>query len=396
MLLKSFKTKLEPNNKQRTLLAKHAGTARHAYNWGLAVCLESLEKKEKLPTAIDLHKRLVAEVKSVHHWYYEVSKCSPQQALRNLSTAIKRWLAQKISQKPRFKKKGNQDTFYLEGSITISGDKIKLPRIGWVKCHEILPSVPIKNVTISKRAEDWYISFRYQHQIVTTTKVRERIGVDIGVNSLATCSDGTVFPNLKPYRKAQRRLAHLQRAVSRKLKGSANRLKAIKRLARQHRRIANVRLDGLHKLTTWLAKNHGTLVVEDLNIAGMLKNHRLASAIADCGFYEFKRQLLYKAQWYGAEVIEVDRFFPSSQLCSDCGHRQKMPLSSRTYLCSKCGMKKDRDLNASLNLEYFRTPSSGGIACGGLHQPESIAQRESQKQEENLKLEYIQLSLFDV
>ncbi|MGB7441609.1 MAG: helix-turn-helix domain-containing protein [Coleofasciculaceae cyanobacterium] len=119
MSLKRFKTKLAPNNKQRTLLAKHAGTARHAYNWGLAACLESLEKKEKLPTAIDLHKRLVAEVKSVHAWYYKVSKCSPQQALRNLATAIKRWLTQKISKKPRFKKKGCRDSFYLEGSITV-------------------------------------------------------------------------------------------------------------------------------------------------------------------------------------------------------------------------------------------------------------------------------------
>ena len=403
MSLKSFKTKLNPNNKQRTLLAKHAGTARHAYNWGLATCLESLEKKEKLPTAIDLHKRLVAEVKSIHAWYYEVSKCSPQQALRNLATAIKRWLSQKVSKKPRFKKKGCRDSFYLEGSITLSGDRIKLPRIGSIKCHEILPSVPIKNVTISKRASDWYISFRYEHQpkskdvaCYVSTKTRKRIGVDIGINALATCSDGTVFPNLKPYRKAKRRLAHLQRAVSRKDKGSANRRLAIRRLARQHRRIANIRLDGLHKLTTWLAKNHGTIVVEDLHVSGMLKNHRLASAIADCGFYEFKRQLLYKSEWYGAEVVEVDRFYPSSQLCSSCRHRQKMPLNARVYHCGNCGIKKDRDLNASLNLEYDRTPSSGEIACGGSNQPESMAQGESMKQEENVEPTYQQLSLFDV
>ncbi|MGB7439659.1 MAG: RNA-guided endonuclease TnpB family protein [Coleofasciculaceae cyanobacterium] len=395
MSLKSFKTKLNPNNNQRTLFAKHAGTARHAYNWGLATCLESLEKKEKLPTAIDLHKRLVAEVKSVHSWYYEVSKCSPQQALRNLATAIKRWSSQRVSEKPRFKRKGYKDSFYLEGSIAINGDRIKLPRIGWVKCYEIMPSIPIKNVTISKRADDWHISFRYEYEVETTPKIRERIGVDVGINALATCSDGTVFPNLKPYRKAKRKLAHLQRAVSRKVKGSANRLKAIKRLARQHRRIANIRLDGLHKLTTWLAQNHGTIVVEGLNVAGMLKNHRLASAIADCGFYEFKRQLFYKAGWYGAEVVEADRFYPSSQLCSNCGYRQKMPLKARVYHCGNCGIKKDRDLNASLNLEYWRTPSSGGIACGGSSQPESIAQRESMKQEGNIKPMYHQLSLFD-
>ncbi|MGB7441610.1 MAG: RNA-guided endonuclease TnpB family protein [Coleofasciculaceae cyanobacterium] len=259
-----------------------------------------------------------------------------------------------------------------------------------------MPSVPIKNVTISKCADDWYISFKYEYEMQVTPKVRERIGVDVGINALATCSDGTVFPNLKPYRKAKGRLAHLQRAVSRKVKGSSNRGKAIRNLARQHRRIANIRLDGLDKLTTWLAKNHGIIVVEDLNVAGMLNNHRLASAIADCGFYEFKRQLLYKAEWYGAEVAEVDRFYPSSQLCSNCGQRQKMPLSARVYHCGNCGMKKDRDLNASLNLEYFRTPSSGGIACGGSNQPESIAQGESMKQEENVEPTYQQLLLFDV
>lgn len=276
MLQVSFKTKLKPNNKQATLLAKHAGTARHAWNWGLNLCLKALDNNEKLPTAIDLHKRLVAEVKSIHAWYYEVSKCSPQEALRHLATALKRWLVSKVSQKPKFKKKGIKDSFYLEGSIKISGNKIKLPRIGWVTCHEILPSVPVKNVTISKRASDWYISFKYEIDIQSTPKKRERIGVDVGINRLATCSDGTEIENVKAYRKAKRRKVRLQRAVTRKVKGSSNRKKAVKRLARQHRRVANVRADVLHKLTTWLAKNHSTIVVENLNVAGMLKNHRLA------------------------------------------------------------------------------------------------------------------------
>jgi putative transposase len=400
MLQISFKTKLKPNNKQATRFAKHAGTARHAWNWGLDLCLKALENKEKLPTAIDLHKRLVREVKSVHAWYYEVSKCSPQEALRHLATALKRWLVSKASQKPKFKNKGIKDSFYLEGSVKISGNRIKLPRIGWVTCHEILPAVPIKSVTISQRAGDWYISFKYEVDIqralvrslpsdkearlCPTLKVRQRIGVDVGINRLATCSDGTEVENLKAYRTAKRRLVRLQRAVSRKVKGSKNRLKAIRRLAKQHRRVANVRADALHKLTTWLAKNHSTIVVEDLNVSGMLKNHRLASAIADCGFYEFKRQLLYKAEWYGASVILADRFYPSSQLCSECGHRQKMPLRVRTFKCECCGLEKDRDFNASVNLENYYPAVSSTVAACGDSEVTACGQCESLKQEANI------------
>lgn len=384
MLLKSFKTKLNPNNKQKTLFAKHAGTSRHAWNWGLDICLKALENKEKLPTAIDLHKRLVTEVKSVNEWYYQVSKCSPQEALRNLAKAFSRWLKQKIARVPKRKKKGVKDSFYLEGSITISGDRIKLPRIGWVKCHEILPTVTVKNVTISRRAGDWYISFKYERELIQTPKVRERIGVDVGINRLATCSDGTEIPNVKAYRQSKRRLIQLQRAVTRSRQGSKNRLKAIRQLAKSNRRVANIRLDALHKLTTWLAKNHSTIVIEDLNIAGMLKNHRLASAIADCGFYEFKRQLLYKAQWYGSEVILADRFYPSSQLCSECGHKQKMPLYLRTYSCSNCGMEKDRDFNASLNLENYYPAGSSPVAACGDSKVTVYGQCESVKQETDI------------
>ncbi|MEQ9356011.1 RNA-guided endonuclease InsQ/TnpB family protein [Coleofasciculus chthonoplastes] len=382
----SFKTKLKLNNKQATLLAKHAGTARHAWNWGLSLCLTALDNKEKLPTAIDLHQRLVAEVKSVNPWYDEVSPCSPQQALRHLATAFQRWLVSKVSQKPKFKKKGNKDSFYLEGRIKISGNRINLPQIGWVTCHEIPPSVTVKNVTISKLAQDWYISFSYEKDIQTTAKIRDRIGVDVGINRLSTCSDGTEVENVKAYQKAKGRLVRLQRTLSRKVKGSSNRQKASNRLAKQHRRVANVRADALHKLTTWLAKNHSTIVIEDLHGSGRHKNHRLASAIADCGCYEFKRQLLYKASWYGAEVIVASRFYPFSQLCSEYSHQQQMPLHIRTFSCSCCGMKKDQDFNALVNLEHY-TPavSSTVVACGD-SLVTACGQWESMKQEADLNL----------
>ncbi|MGA9379330.1 MAG: RNA-guided endonuclease TnpB family protein [Phormidium sp.] len=404
-MLKSFKTRLNLNNKQRTLAAKHAGVARHAWNWGLNICLKAMDASEKLPTAIDLHKRLVAEVKSANPWYYEVSKCAPQEALRHLQKAFKDWFKIPERGKPKFKKKNIKDSFYLEGSINISGNKIKLPRIGWVKCSEILPTVQPKNVTISKRANDWYISFKYElkPKPTPTPKIRKRIGVDLGINTLATCSDGTAFPNQKAYRKAQRKLAHLQRSFCRKQKGSKNRKRANLKVARLQRKISNIRVDALHKLTTWLTKNHSEIVIEDLNVSGMLKNHRLASAIADCGFYEFKRQLEYKASWYGATIIKVDRFYPSSQLCSCCHHRQKMPLSKRTFKCGNCGVELDRDLNASINLEHWhpdvdypKTVSSTGLACGESDKLNGTAVKDSTKQEVNIEFAWIQMSLFDL
>jgi putative transposase len=402
-LLKSFKTRLNLNHKQRTLAAKHAGVARHAWNWGLDICLKAIDALMKLPTAIDLHKRLVAEVKSANPWYYEVSKCAPQEALRHLQKAFKDWVKVPLRGKPKFKKKNIKDSFYLEGSINISGNKIKLPRIGWVKCCEILPTVQPKNVTISKRANDWYISFKYELEPKPTPKIRKRIGVDVGINTLATCSDGTAFPNQKAYRKGKRKLAHLQRSFCRKQKGSKNRKRANLKVARLHRKISNIRQDALHKLTTWLTKNHSEIVIEDLNVSAMLKNHRLASAIADCGFYEFKRQLEYKANWYGATVIKVDRFYPSSQLCSCCHHRQKMPLSKRTFKCGNCGAEIDRDLNASINLEHWhldvdypKTVSSTGLACGESHLLNGTAVKDSTKQEVNIEFAWIQLSLFDL
>jgi putative transposase len=399
MSLVGFKTSLKLNNQQATLAAKHAGVARHAYNWGLSVCLQALEDNAKLPSSVDLHKKLVAEVKSVYEWYYEVSKCAPQEALRHLSQAFVNWWKHKHCKKPIFKKKGRKDSFYLEGNIRISGNKIKIPIFGWVTCDEILPTVIPKNVTISKRANKWFISFKYELGENLTVKKSERIGVDVGINALATCSDGTVFPNPKAYRKSKRRLARLQRRVSKKVKGSNNRKKAIAKLAIAHKRVSDIRKDNLHKITTSLAKNHSQVVIEDLNVSGMMKNHKLASAIADCGFFEFKRQLTYKCDWYGSELIIADRWYPSSQICSNCGARQKIPLKERVYKCSSCNKQLDRDLNASINLANFGSTASSvetckNKACREVKPIESTTLKTSVNQEVSFKP--IQLSLFDL
>nr|WP_293092050.1 transposase [Okeania sp. SIO2F4] len=185
------------------------------------------------------------------------------QALRDLERAFKNLLTIPKYGFPKFKKKGKKDSFYLQGSIKIlKGNYIKLPRIGIVKTYEILPSVPVKNLTISKRAGDWYISFKYDARPNQTTKERDIIGVDVGINLSATCSDGTKFANKKAYKQAKKRLTHYQRRVNKKELGSKNRAKAIKKLARIHKKVADIRADALHKLTTWLAKNHSTIVIE--------------------------------------------------------------------------------------------------------------------------------------
>jgi len=223
------------------------------------------------------------------------------------------------------------------------------------------------------------------------------VGVGSGVNQLATCASGEMFDNPKPYRKAQKRLVRLHRRLSRKQKGSANRKKAVVQLARAHKRVADIRLDNLHKLTSYLAKKYRVVVIEDLQVQNLLKNYRLAGSLADCGFYELRtpsryrerRQLEYKAQLYGCQLV-VDRFYPSSQLCSRCGHRQKMLLHQRVFRCERCGLELDRDLNAALNLVqwYLATCSSrGSDACGdpsgGVVGVNSATSHGSQKQEES-------------
>lgn len=393
--MKSFKHRLELNNKQTTLALKHAGVARHAYNWGVNVCKEASENNAKLPSSINLHKLLVITVKKENPWYYEVSKCTPQQSLRNLETGWKRYFSElkngeiekkkksyiknyKLHNKeinnsklydlgkPKFKKKGKNDSFYLEGNyIVIKDNKIKVPIFGWLKMSESY-DIPftVKNVIINKTANEWFISFHVDYIPDKTIKKEQIVGVDLGIKTLATLSNGETFENIKPYKNAKHKLRKIQKEVSRRyIKGaksqSSNYKKSVIKLAKTHAKIANIRKDSLHKLTSHLAKDFETIVIEDLNIQGMVKNHNLASAILDGGFYEFKRQLLYKKDWYGGNVILADRFFPSSKLCSSCGNKKTdLKLSDRTYVCEHCNLNIDRDLNASINLKNLAVSST--------------------------------------
>ncbi len=279
-MLLGFKTELHPNNQQKTLLAKHAGVARHAWNWGLWLTRNILnhnsnnpDSQLKFPTAIDLHKLLVAMVKPNNYWYYEVSKCAPQYALRYLSDAWKRRFS-KVSGMPKFKKKGRDDSFTLDGSITVDFNRIKLPRIGWVKTFEFLPdNINPKSVTISRKASRWFVSFNVETILQNTEKSVDVVGVDLGVKSLATLSTGEVFVGAKSYRKLEAKLSRLQYLNRHKTKFSSNWKKAQLKIAKLHSKIANIRKDTLHKLTTYLAKNHSQIAIEDLNVSGMMANH---------------------------------------------------------------------------------------------------------------------------
>ncbi len=178
-------------------------------------------------------------------------------------------------------------------------------------------------------------------------------GVDLGIGRMAQVSDGSYFENPRALKQALTRLKRLQRVVSRRQKGSANRQKAVRQLAKAHDRVSNIRKDALHQATTWLATTKSAIVMENLNVNGMMKNHHLAQAIADVGMHEFRRQLQYKGAWYGCDVFLADRFFPSTKRCSQCGHEREISLAERVYRCEVCGLVMDRDLNAAINLEQL-------------------------------------------
>ncbi|MBE9094112.1 RNA-guided endonuclease TnpB family protein [Tychonema sp. LEGE 07203] len=356
-MLLGFKTELKLNARQRVLLAKHCGVARHAWNWGLWLTKNILdrnkshpEEKLKFPTAIDLHKLLVSLVKSQNSWYYECSKSTPQIALIALREAWKRCF-KKTAGVPRFKKKGRRDSFTLEGTVKILGNnKIQVPVIGILKTYERLPQVLTKSCTISRIADRWFISFQFEieQQAAHNTSI---VGVDLGVKSLATLSTGKVILGAKSYKQYAAKLSRMQWINRHKVIGSNNWKQAQKQIARLHKQIANIRKDTLHKLTTLLAKNHGVIVIEDLNVSGMMANHKLAASVADMGFFELRRQLTYKCKLYGSKLVVVDRWFPSSKTCSNCGTKKEtLSLSERVFECGHCGLACDRDLNAAINL----------------------------------------------
>ena len=352
-MLLSIKTKLKRSAAEATVMAKHAGIARFTYNWGLATWQDLYQSGLK-PNKYILKKFFNNHVKPELEWLKEKGICQKvtQFAFDQLGNAFDRFF-KGTGKYPKFKKKFQHDSFTIDAGgkpIAIGGLRIKLPTIGWVKTYEGLPDVTTSKITISRRADDWYIAFYYEQEVEITPKQFAVVGVDLGIKSQATLSTGIVIPNPKYYCQEQAKLARLQRQLSRKQKGSNRRNKARIKVARCHRRIANLRSNTLHQATTYLCKNHAHVVVEDLNVSGMLANHKLAKAIADCSFYEFRRQLEYKSKKFGSQLTIIDRWYPSSKTCSSCGNVQDMSLRERRYDCHSCGISIDRDLNASINI----------------------------------------------
>jgi len=373
-MLIAHKIALAPNNVQATYFAKAAGVARFAYNWALDEWGRQYEAWKAdgslpKPSQAALRRELNAVKRDQFPWMLEVTKCAPQMAIIQLGEAFKNFFAGRAHY-PTFRKKGVHDRFTITNDqFRINGRRIHVPGLGLVRMREPLRFTgKIMSATVSRVANRWFVSVAVDtadDSHLPKAENQGAVGVDLGVSALATLSTGETVPGPKPHKALRSRLQRASRGLSRKVKGSSNRRKAKAKIARLHARIANVRNDALHKLTTDLTRRFDTIGIEDLNVRGMMRNHHLARSVADMGFFEFRRQLEYKAAMRGGLVVVADRWFASSKTCSHCGHKlESLPLSVRHWACPVCGMEHDRDINAAVNLKLFAV-SSTVTACGG-------------------------------
>jgi putative transposase len=374
-MLRAHLIALDPNNIQGTYFSKACGVARFSYNWALAEWQKQFEEHKKdptksKPTETALRRLLNSIKREQFPWMLEVTKNAPQMAIIQLGQAFKNFFSGRAKY-PKFRKKGIRDRFTLTNDqFDVDGLHIRIPNLGKVRMHEALRFVgKVISATISRIADRWFVSIvvetaePIQHpQNFLEPKV---VGVDLGLSAMATLSTGEKIVGPKPHKKLLARLKLLSKGLSRKIKGSKNRDKAKTKLARLHARISNIRLDAVHKFTTGLATNFTTICIEDLNVSGMVKNHKLARSISDMSFHEIRRQLEYKTNRHGTTLIKADRFFPSSKKCSNCGHILKdLALSTRRWNCPVCGSDHDRDINAAINLAMYAVSSTVN-ACGG-------------------------------
>lgn len=378
-MLIAHKIALDPNNAQATYFAKAAGTARFAYNWGLIEWQRQYaawkqDNSLPKPTQAALRRQLNAVKREQFPWMLDVTKNAPQMAIIQLGEAFKNFFAGR-ARYPQFRKKGVNDRFSLTNDqFRINGSRsgkpyLRIPNLGWVRMRESLRFVgKVMSATISRVADRWYVSITVDTldlSYLPPAKNQGAIGVDLGVSVLATLSTGELpIAGPKAHKALLKRLQRLSRSLSRKQKGSQNRKKAKAKLARLHARISNIRKDALHQFTTDLTRRFHTIGIENLNVKGMMSNRHLARSIADMGFFEFRRQLEYKAGMRGGIVVVADRWFASSKICSSCGYKLKsLPLSVREWTCPACGKNHDRDVNAAINLKNYAV-SSTVLACG--------------------------------
>lgn len=375
-------------------MLSHAGAARFAYNAALAHVKAALEAGEKpewsyfsLINWWNANKDTLAVDADGVPWWRENSKEAANSGLRALASALSNWSKSRKGKRkgprvgfPKFKSKDRETPRFayaisgLRTGALIEGDPkaLWLPRIGRVHCFENVAArvdgAKVLSIAISRRAGRWYASLTVERDDQAVKKIPKggAVGVDLGIKALATLSDGTVIPNPHTLVTDEQRLKRAQKTLSRKAKGSKRRAKARERVARIHNRIANRRSDTLHKLTTMLAQTYSDISIEDLNVAGMVKNHRLAKAVMDVSFYELRRQLEYKTAKTGAKLHVIDRWYPSSKTCSNCGSvKAKLSLTERVYKCEHCGLVIDRDLNAAINIMVAGSAPETVNAHGG-------------------------------
>ena len=364
-MLRAYKYRIYPTDEQKVLFAKTFGCCRFVYNWALNLKITAYKERKETLGNVYLTNLMKSELKVAHEWLSEVNSQSLQSSLRNLDTAYTNFFRNtKVVGFPRFKSRKDKQSFlcpqhcrvdFEKGTITIPKAK-DIPAV----LHRKFKGT-VKTVTISMTP-----SGKYFASVLVDTSMQEMkpsepmrdttVGIDLGIKSLAVCSDGRTFDNPKNLQRSLDRLKLLQKRLSRKQKGSANRNKARIRVARLQEHIANSRKDSLHKITHALTHDSQvrTICMEDLNVKGMQRNHHLAQAVGDASFGMFLTLLEYKCSWYGVNLIKIDRFAPSSKTCGKCGHVYKgLNLSERSWTCPECGTHHDRDFNAACNIKEF-------------------------------------------
>lgn len=387
----AVKVALDPTPTQERRFLSHAGAARFAYNAALAHVKEAIEAGEKPEWSFyslrkwwNANKDELAVDDDGVIWWRSNSKESYEHGVESLAKGLSNWArSRKGTRKgrrvgfPKFKAKGKTVPrfAYATGSFgLVENDPmaLKLPRVGRVHCMENVSArvgdARVLRMTISRRAGRWYASLTIEREDepMNPTPKGGAVGVDLGIKTFTTLSDGTVFENPRHLKKSEQKLKRAQRTLSRKMPGSNRRDKARAKVARIHAHVASQRNDALHNLTTHLANKYSEISIEDLNVTGMTKNHALAKSVMDASFGEFRRQLEYKTARTGARLNVVDRWYPSSKMCSGCGRvKAKLSLSERTYRCESCGLIMDRDLNAANNINVAGSAPETVNAHGG-------------------------------
>ena len=332
---RAHKIELIVNESQELYLKKAVGCARFAFNWALNEWKQEYEAYKKdpglpKPSQYSIRRKLNAIKREQFPWMMEVTKCAVQMAIIQLGQAFANfWKNPEHFKYPKFKKKYVSDSFTISNDhFEVKGSRIRIPKLGWVRMREPLRFKEAKLLwaTVSRRGKRWYVSLSCELTDLNHLKPAKNqgtVGVDLGVKSLAVLSNHKRFEALQPLKKSLSKLRRLQRKLARSQKGSKNRIKLVLEIGELHRKIFNYRQNALHQLTNYLTTHFSRIVIEDLNVSGMLKNGKLARCIADVGFYEFRRQLLYKAEQRGCEVIVADRYYASSKTCGYCGQKHE-------------------------------------------------------------------------